>query len=77
MIRHYYLICFYLKLLLVTHQIWSSRCLVLRENVLITDGKHKRIGVEKDRMKTQRQVIPSPTPTAQSTRLLGLPLLLV
>ena len=45
--------------------------------MLITDGKHKRIGVEKDGMETQRQVIPSPTPTAQSTRLLGLPLLLV
>ena len=45
--------------------------------MLITDGKHKRVGVEKDGIETQRQVIPSPTPTAQSTRLLGLALLLV
>ena len=46
--------------------------------MLITDGKHKRIGVENDGMETQRQVqVPSPTPTAQSTCLLGLALLLV
>ena len=45
--------------------------------MLITDGKHKRIGVEKDGMETQRQSFLLPTPTAQNTRLLGLPLLLV